>query len=77
MGGIWTLCGLWKGIRRWIPIILVWRVFKKWRELLYEETKSIIKRCVKVVELIVFYFLLFLLMFYFPTRMIVVYCSLM
>jgi hypothetical protein len=29
VGGIWTLCGLWKGIRKWITIILVWRVFKE------------------------------------------------
>jgi hypothetical protein len=33
MGGIWTLCDLWKmGVRRWIPIILIWRVIGGMKE---------------------------------------------
>jgi hypothetical protein len=56
VGGIWTLCGLWKGLANGFPSFLYGEFLKKWRELLYEETKTNIKRCVKVVELIVIFF---------------------
>jgi len=49
-----------KGLGDGFPSFLYGKFLKKWRELLYEETKSNIKRCVKVVELIVsFYFYFF------------------
>jgi len=31
VSGIWALYGLWKkGIKKWIPIILVWRVLEEY-----------------------------------------------
>jgi hypothetical protein len=57
------LCGLWKKkIRRWIPIIFVWRILgaMEGKEIVYEERKNNAKGCVKVVGLVFyFYFILF------------------
>jgi hypothetical protein len=49
-----------KGLGDGFASFLNGEFLRKWRELLYEETKSNIKKCVNVVELIVnFYFYTF------------------
>jgi hypothetical protein len=53
-------CGLWKReIRRIIPFILVQRAYGGMEERLYVGKKSNKKKCVKVMELGVFFFLFF------------------
>jgi hypothetical protein len=62
VSGIWALYGLWKNeIKKWIPIILVWRVLEKYeREILYEERKSNTHEWVKVGRLVALSFFLYL-----------------
>jgi len=57
VGQIWTLWFMKKGIKKWIPIILLWKVLggvkkKNW----YEERKSNGGKCMKVGKLVVFFF---------------------
>lgn len=58
MSGIWALYGLWKKrIKKWIPIILVWRVLEEYeREILYEKRKSNTHEWVKVGKLVALFF---------------------
>jgi hypothetical protein len=70
VGGLWTLCDLWKSeIKKGIPIILVWRVLgeMKDRKILYEEQKTNAIELWRLWDLclvfILFYFFLALLCF--------------
>jgi hypothetical protein len=60
------LCGLWKrGIRRRIPFIIVQGDYGGMKERLYVGRKSNKRKCVKVMELGVFFLFLFLFGFHF------------